>query len=586
MKNTCFHFLCNGVLIAFVAMLSACVDNNYDLSNIDTTTRLAVNELTVPFNVSCFEFDQILDADKYEGLAKDTVIQGEDTVINYYIKKEGSFSSDVIKVQDFTVSRPAVDIVSSQIDLYVPAGISGIRAYYDLRTDRPATFKAEAENFDGAIKRIDYIYGSSTIVSTLRLEGLSANVVKNVKIEGLVLQYPKGMDIADSRYDKNTGTYDLSNEVFIPNDRGEIMIENKISGVDAAIANLKIDYETKRIVYEDKVSVLEGRANIYIDSDMPRSAKFVLSPSILEIKATAFSGEIEYEVKNLEAQTIDLGEVPEFINQTGTNLSLTNPQIYLTFNNPVHEYGVYFNSGLQLETSHKGTTNVYATDELIRTSKTEEINTFVLSPMKPEKMLGGYEDATHVSFKKLSNVLADTDGIPKTIKVNATAPKMPRQTVEKFKLGTDLEAVKGCYTFYSKLDLNEGSTIVYTDTVDGWNDEDVDKIVIEKIKVDFDAKTELPLEAVFSVCPIELGGKVRNDVQGTSNLLRAYADYDEEKDHISIIIDASKNPIQHLDGVLFKTDILDKKTAEIYPNMKLYVKNLKVTITGYYDTEL
>ena len=49
-------------------------------------------------------------------------------------------------------------------------------------------------------------------------------------------------------------------------------------------------------------------------------------------------------------------------------------------------------------------------------------------------------------------------------------------------------------TFYAPLQLNDGSVIKYVDTIDGWSDDDLDKMTISKLNVVFDGSTEVPFE--------------------------------------------------------------------------------------------
>ena len=81
-------------------------------------------------------------------------------------------------------------------------------------------------------------------------------------------------------------------------------------------------------------------------------------------------------------------------------------------------------------------------------------------------------------------------------------PNMPEQNVKDFLLDDQLGSVEGNYSFYVPLQLSDDSKIVYTDTIDGWNDEDVDAITIQKLIVRFDATTEVPFDVVLTISPI------------------------------------------------------------------------------------
>ncbi len=44
-------FLCCAAAASAVVGLTGCVDDKYDLSDIDTTTRIQVNDLVLPVNI-------------------------------------------------------------------------------------------------------------------------------------------------------------------------------------------------------------------------------------------------------------------------------------------------------------------------------------------------------------------------------------------------------------------------------------------------------------------------------------------------------------------------------------------------------
>ncbi len=49
------------VSLMAVATLVSCVDNDYDLSDIDTTTQINVNNLVVPFNLDVIKLSDIIE---------------------------------------------------------------------------------------------------------------------------------------------------------------------------------------------------------------------------------------------------------------------------------------------------------------------------------------------------------------------------------------------------------------------------------------------------------------------------------------------------------------------------------------------
>ena len=81
------HYLLAG-LSAISLCLASCIDNDYDLSDIDTTSRLQVKDLIVPINIDDITLSQVLDLDDDSEIEE--VVQPDGSVI-YAVRKEGDF---------------------------------------------------------------------------------------------------------------------------------------------------------------------------------------------------------------------------------------------------------------------------------------------------------------------------------------------------------------------------------------------------------------------------------------------------------------------------------------------------------------
>ena len=83
------HYWLAGLSSVVLIAATSCVDNDYDLSDIDTTARLQVKELVVPMNIEEAILDQVLDLDDDSEVKK---IELEDGSFIYAVKKDGSLS--------------------------------------------------------------------------------------------------------------------------------------------------------------------------------------------------------------------------------------------------------------------------------------------------------------------------------------------------------------------------------------------------------------------------------------------------------------------------------------------------------------
>lgn len=583
------HYWLAGLSSVVLIAATSCVDNDYDLSDIDTTARLQVKELVVPMNIEEAILDQVLDLDDDSEVKK---IELEDGSFIYAVKKDGSFNSDPIHISEFTASKPNITPIVSTLDLvdlrtaagYVPGGIT---AYYDIKTD-PTEIKSEASDIDKSIYTVKKLDVNTKIKTTLKVEGLSADVLKKMKIDDLKVKYPVGLIATtdNGSYDPKTGYLTFS-KPLAPNSQGEIKVTMTITSLDASSPNIQFDGKAHTFKFEDNITVEQGRVNIYADTSLPDQVTFTVTPDMEAIKVEKFTGSIVYDVGDIDIDPIDISNLPDLINQEGTSISIADPQLYLTLSNPLEEYiadGDVMNlgAGISLKSEREGASKVFALDESrFSTAQDNTGYTYVLAPKSPEKPIEGYINPQWVKFSSLSNVLdLDGKGIPTKIYVDIAEPRIDETNIESLKLGVDLPAVVGNYTFYAPLQLNDGSVIKYVDTIDDWSDEDLDKMTITKLNVDFVGSTEVPFELKLKVLPINKTGKPISGV--TSNTVTIPAMSKGTPVNVTI-----EGEIKELDGIQIEANIVNKGSdTTLAPSMKLIIKDFKAKVSGYYEDEL
>lgn len=583
------HYWLAGLSSVVLIAATSCVDNDYDLSDIDTTARLQVKELVVPMNIEEAILDQVLDLDDDSEVKK---IELEDGSFIYAVKKDGSFNSDPIHISEFTASKPNITPIVSTLDLvdlrtaaeYVPGGIT---AYYDIKTD-PTEIKSEASDIDKSIYTVKKLDVNTKIKTTLKVEGLSADVLDKMKIDDLKVKYPVGLIATtdNGSYDPQTGYLTFSKSLE-PNNLGEISVTMTITALDASSPNIKFDGVAHTFKFEDDITVEQGRVNIYADETLPNTVTFRVTPDMEAIKVEKFTGSIVYDVGDIDIDPIDISNLPDLINQEGTSISIADPQLYLTLSNPLEEYiadGDVMNlgAGISLKSEREGASKVFALDESrFSTAQDNTGYTYVLAPKSPQKPIEGYINPQWVKFSSLSNVLdLDGKGIPTKIYVDIADPRIDETNIESLKLGVDLPAVVGNYTFYAPLQLNDGSVIKYVDTIDDWSDEDLDKMTITKLNVDFVGSTEVPFELKLKVLPINKTGKPISGV--TSNTVTIPAMSKGTPVNVTI-----EGEIKELDGIQIEANIVNKGSdTTLAPSMKLIIKDFKAKVSGYYEDEL
>lgn len=602
------HLSVIGLLVLSAFVLSSCFDNDYDLSDIDTMSRFKTKNLTVPLNLDVITLDMVMDLNESSEVKK--FINEETGEPFYAIQIDGDFHSDPIKVHDFTAAQPTIAPTISELDQDLSMLPSGIAARYPI-TSSPTSFESKAENVDKSIKSIESIGVDTKFTIEIQIDQLGS-YLSNVYFKGVEIQFPKGLTATPSigTFDANTGKLTLPD--MQPDSRGKCMVTLNITAIKTEEDNVTYNSTTHTLLYKDQMEITAGEVEIRgnITANFPSKIKFTSSPTLDAIKILTFTGEMEYEVEDFHIDPIDLTNVPAIIDQPGTKLMLEKPQLFLSLNNPMAKYNVYFESGFGLTAERMvrvGNQNVkkQKTYEIDANSEGKNIfdtkttdgspqqtssNQFALAPSTPDHH-ADFPNPKFVPFTDLKRILLlddDVDkenaaetgvGIPTTIRVDVKKPKMPTQRVTNFVLGEELDAVAGKYAFYAPLQLSENSQIAYTDTINGWNDEDVDNITIDSLIITFNATTEVPFETTLTIHPIDTTGKPIAGVKTTTTHLDAKAQ--NQPIEVKIV-----GPITHLDGLLIKAHIVNTESDLLGPDMKIHVDNSKTVITGHYDKEL
>lgn len=566
------HLCLAGVSVA--CMLSSCVDDNYDLSDIDTTVRLDVKDLTIPVNLDEIYLSSIIkESDRIK------VVNGE-----YAVIQDGSFQSTSVEIASFTIKSETLRPTEAIIP-FVPSAIGMADAgYFDI--DCPTQrFHFNAGNIPAEITAIDRVGGNLSFHFNFTLEGITS-VARKVEFRDLVLQLPKGLSVVQDDggdYNQETGEMVLSAR-SISSDKMTVVVT-----ADAADFNelgVDFDYDNHSIAVEGDFYVKSGKIVVksedLIAGAQPTSLKFVVAYEIPDFPLSTFSGRIKYDITGVNISDVDLSDLPDVLGQKGTDIRLANPQIYLNVTNPLQPYELYAQTGLTITSKHGNTSTPYSIDNpyfTIGNNHSNGIYNFCLSPVDPSNKLAGYEDAEFVPFTDLSKVLSG-DGMPSSLGIELDHPCLPDQPVKDLRLGSKLGEIHGNYSFMAPIALQQGSKIVYADDMDGWDSDEMEYLTITKLEIKATITSELPLDLNIAAYPIDAQGHQINNVVIEGVKLAASS----QPQDVNIRITGT---IKGLAGIHFEAVAeagADEKVLK--PDMGITVSKLRPTVTGYYEKEL
>lgn len=484
-----------GAFFAPFLLLTGCVDESYQLDDIDTTTRLTVDNLVVPINIKPFQLGDFFEPD---GNIEQITLNGKP--VYAFVQKPEEGDEDAINTEAIeipTVSMASPTLPSSQQTLVTQTQlpplpnipfrpkrltdqeIQDLVNQYSLVFDIKSLGESNQMNYktndvDNAIKSISNasvyatdVYGARkpiTLRINLGIIGMES-VVEKMVFSGVELQCPKGL-VNTTGDVVNVGTYNAQTGIWsIPdmewNATGGTLVMNTDKFVFAQSpikpgTNNKNIFEYNSNFYVKPVGTVKLVPKIVngLPATIPTSidikADFVLDQ---QITIGAVSGKIEYKLDVDAITDIDLNDLPDFLDDDRTNLVLSQPMIYVGLNNPVASVKVKdSNEGLKPELSLKfiaersnGVSDVSGTSAKIALPAYQNVANpdqarynFVLADVNDKSELPadpeGFENAILVKFAGLSNLLANPDFQPSDENSKAGLPDKIKIQIEDPKI--------------------------------------------------------------------------------------------------------------------------------------------------------
>ena len=579
------------VLLSSLIVMSSCFNDDYDLSDVETTIGVPVNGLEVPINLEKVTLGSVLDIE--EG----SIIKKSDN--GYYLIKDGEFGpSSPIKVEKFTVGGIKVATINTELDLHQfvhgkKMATGTVLGYYDMKVSS-SEVKTSAYNVDAAISSIQHVGATACLTVTLKVEGLPS-VLKAIHLDNLELTFIKGLEIDLAKsinvksWDKTTGR--LCMEDLTTDSNGEVTAQIYVTGLELGSYNAdELKYADHTFAVDAICRVESGRVAVYMEDidlsklpelQLPDKITFRCSPELSDIVIDKFSGTIEYDVNNIDVNPVDINDIPDLLSQTGTTLGVANPQIYIELNNPVYNYGLGATARLGIKSERDG--KIYSevvSDEI--GIKPVSQNYYCLSPVRPAKpYIYKDKDVNYVAFNTTDildcyDAESDThNGLPDKLHIDIKNPVISG-TLTNFPLGSEIGPVMGKYSFYAPVELTEKSKIVYAKTFDDWNDEgDLDGIEIDSLILDFFISTDVPYTLDLDIQPLTAGGKVIPGVTVSVPHVQANAN----RQAITAVV---KGKIKALDGVNLKANVAAQSVAQLREDMIIQLENVRAKVYGMY----
>ena len=581
--------LAKGLLsIAALNMMTGCVDDKYDLSDLDTTSQFKVNNLIIPVELKTIKLDNIIDiADDDPTIKKDTLNKGtsQEKVI-YSIEKGGSIEPTQFSLKEVEVASTYIQPTNIPISVNLPElpNIPGI-TIPTITVDLPAT---ELRPYEFTMEHIDKALQVLSNVNVDPNNPIDIEVVLNVPTEligndikvafkNVLLQLPKDLIIDNSNYSKVTGKL-LINELPVVD--GKATLNIKAYGLDLGDKG-KVENQTLSISGE--VGVIEGQISIDLKSLSIASGDYNIKAEyhVSGFKVVNFSGKINYDMDDININPISLNDLPDFLDSPETNIIIDDPVILVSLTNPVGEYGLTGSGTLNIKSNFEKESITYSGSF---TLSGNESKLAFCAKDKGNSIPAGY---TKIEIEGLNRILTSgNNGLPKTIDVSVSN-LIFKGNVNKLPL-TDLGVAKGDYSFSAPLALGNETKIIYNTTETGWGSDDLDKVNIYLIHLDAECTSNLPVNASIKIFPIDKNGK---DIEVEENKeLTITANTAGEQIGLNIQgkkVNGKISPIKDFDGIRIEATVTQTSNnpEALGPNLEIMLSKVRVTVSGDYTTD-
>lgn len=577
----------------FLAVGSGCTDSDFDLSNIDQTIGIGGDGLQLPTNsTENIVLDDLLDLNNSDFIS---IAENGD----YMFSKQ----SDDVKP-----SHPSIDEVlvkeakvNNNFKIEIPASSlmqTKRMSAGHTKLSKTASVEGEASEFK---YRGNVPFEIRELISAKTASDVNIDVTVTAELKKVIPTF-KTMTVTIPSYLKlNIGKCSPSQPEYDA-EKGTITFRNISSSAKINIkANIScLDFSTPPPTVVFTPGVLGADGSIDFDGavflgitfdevnkegnslqNLYMSAKMTMG----SIKITEATGKFKPKLDLEDLGNVNINDVPDFLTDKDVTINLYNPVIELTATSDIDVAGV-------------AKATLIAEDERGNEMAKVVIDGLNVKPNAVTRVCickhkEGIDETKYDQVKVVSNLSDIVKKIPHRINCEAEVHADSKR-VSTVKLGKEYTIDADVY-MKAPLAFDEGAQIVYTDSIDGWN-EDIDKFSFAEgayIEMTTEVENKMPAYLNVSAFAIDVNGKeipqssIRVDV---SNSVKASED-GEKAVVTPVTIKLSENEkgaLKTVDGIVFRVtaaagekdaQTIVGKTINAYKHT-LTARNIKVRLVG------
>lgn len=484
------------------SMTTSCVDSSFDFDK-DFDWSINTGYLAFPVGKTDTIFlDDIIEIDEGDDLQIVPDADGNGVAGEYHLIKDGEIDRASANVRMATV-----DGSTTHIDPITAADESSVVSPSGMITtqiSQTGDVKADAADIDDALKELGSLKAAAPTALTLNIK-LEGNLNFSAISGNLKVKFPSFLVFNDPAVNAN-------NEIQIPCSELQLNVPYvrtlQLTGYHFDGGLPVVNNE----IHLNEQVVITGETNVQLPSggQIGSGVKLQIVPTVLlaDMSVDEATGIIQPEIDATKT-SVEISNLPDFLNDDETSLSVSNPVILFSAVNPLN--APVDLTGKMLGKKEDGTL-ISGSEVKFGAGSTDPIllqpgsNLIALSRLGT----GGPAGSQNIAVANINNLIAK---IPDVVEVEMQ-PAVSYDKYYSIRLGHDYE-VSGNYNIDIPLSFEEGLNIVYTDSADDLNS-DLKDLDFEEAAVEFDAVNTIPLELEVkaeNVTPLDINKQPLSDIK-------------------------------------------------------------------------
>lgn len=618
-KNFFFGISC---LALASCLLSACVDDKYDVNDMDMTIG-STSDLALPsLSTDSILLKNIMD------LGEDDIIKVKDG--EFRLVTSGQANMTETEVNEITISKPNIEAVHTNVQLNTNGNPARYRAVagvpdetfaYTITEQNKAFFEVnETSNvISEDLVDVDAVAFKEGIVlkSTLNLTfSNGGDFIKKIHLQNLSLSTPKDLSFEKAELTYTQNGQSRTNQVSISDGLVSISGENdvvvdagkpvylaltldmaEVNGNGISFVNKKI--ETNSLfkfngTFAIKSEEFEGLSNAQIQQIQDNGIASVIPQEVAFDIVSAFSDNISVvrvdaiaQKAVSEPEPIVLDNMPNFLKDESVKIVLNNPPFIIEWNNPfpagsvVNPDAAAVKNNLTIE-SVKG-------DEVIA----RKLATLTGIPSGKSILVLADAPATaevparYASYNRINVVVENLNEllmtIPDKICINFAPVTIALKDLVPGQYNTQVD-----YCVDTPLEFLGGSKLIYEDVEDVEDDmDDASDFDAKAIEIQANVVTNIPMDLTLSVDALDRNGRsLKGGVIDVNDVVvGAHKGDISETTTQAVVINITpreghsiRELLQNMAKFVYRAEF--EGEGKLYENASIKLTNVKATIKG------